>query len=160
MLTLLLLGVDRRENDYARSDTIILVNIDPVEKTARMLSIPRDLKVIIPGFGAHKINAAYAFGDANANVPGGGPGLMRRSIETNFGINIDYFAEVDFSGTDAEPSSPPLTFECSLDGATFRPCSPPRTFIGLSAGSHTVRVRASDAAGKRDGSPAVQTFTV
>jgi len=97
-LTLLLLGVDRRENDYARSDTIILVNIDPVEKTARMLSIPRDLKVIIPGFGAHKINAAYAFGDANDNVPGGGPGLMMRTIETNFGINIDYFAEVDFNG--------------------------------------------------------------
>ena len=97
-LTLLLLGVDKRENDYARSDTIILVNIDPVEKTARMLSIPRDLKVIIPGFGAHKINAAYAFGDANSNVPGGGPGLMMRTIETNFGINIDYFAEVDFNG--------------------------------------------------------------
>jgi LCP family protein required for cell wall assembly len=97
-LTLLLLGVDRREGDYARSDTIILVNVDPVEKTARMLSIPRDLKVIIPGFGAHKINAAYAFGDANANVPGGGPGLMMRTIETNFGINIDYFAEVDFNG--------------------------------------------------------------
>jgi polyisoprenyl-teichoic acid--peptidoglycan teichoic acid transferase len=97
-LTLLLLGVDKRENDYARSDTIILVNIDPVAKTARMLSIPRDLKVIIPGFGAHKINAAYAFGDANKNVPGGGPGLMMRTIETNFGINIDHFAEVDFNG--------------------------------------------------------------
>jgi LCP family protein required for cell wall assembly len=97
-LTLLLLGVDRREGDYARSDTIILVNVDPVEKTARMLSIPRDLKVIIPGFGAHKINAAYAFGDANETVPGRGPGLMMRTIETNFGINIDYFAEVDFNG--------------------------------------------------------------
>jgi LCP family protein required for cell wall assembly len=100
-LTLLLLGVDRRANDedYSRSDTIILVNIDPVEKTARMVSIPRDLKVIIPGFGAHKINAAYAFGDFNKDdVPGGGPGLMMRTIETNFGINIDYFAEVDFNG--------------------------------------------------------------
>jgi LCP family protein required for cell wall assembly len=97
-VTLLLLGVDRRQDEYSRSDTIILVNIDPVAKTARMLSIPRDLKVIVPGFGAHKINAAYAFGDANEDVPGRGPGLMMRTIETNFGINIDYFAEVDFGG--------------------------------------------------------------
>lgn len=97
-VTLLLLGVDRRHEEYSRSDTIILLNIDPVEKTARMLSIPRDLKVIVPGFGAHKINAAYAFGDANETVPGRGPGLMMRTIETNFGINIDYFAEVDFGG--------------------------------------------------------------
>jgi LCP family protein required for cell wall assembly len=99
-VTLLLLGVDRRndDEDYSRSDTIILVNIDPVEKTARMISIPRDLKVIIPGFGAYKINAAYAFGDFNEDVPGRGPGLMMRTIETNFGINIDYFAEVDFNG--------------------------------------------------------------
>ena len=97
-LTLLLLGVDRRDDDYSRSDTIILVNIDPAEKSARMLSIPRDLKVIVPGFGAHKINAAYAFGDVSEDVPGRGPGLMMRTIETNFGINIDYFAEVDFSG--------------------------------------------------------------
>lgn len=98
-LTLLLLGVDRRPDDYSRSDTIILVNIDPAAKSARMLSIPRDLLVIVPGFGAHKINAAYAFGDVNKeDVPGGGPGLMMRTIETNFGINIDYFAEVDFNG--------------------------------------------------------------
>jgi polyisoprenyl-teichoic acid--peptidoglycan teichoic acid transferase len=97
-VTLLLLGVDRRKDEYSRSDTIILVNIDPVAKTARMISIPRDLKVIVPGFGAHKINAAYAFGDVNDDVPGRGPGLMMRTIETNFGINIDYFAEVDFNG--------------------------------------------------------------
>jgi len=97
-VTLLLLGVDRRKDEFSRSDTIILVNIDPVAKTARMLSIPRDLKVIVPGFGAHKINAAYAFGDVNDDVPGRGPGLMMRTIETNFGINIDYFAEVDFNG--------------------------------------------------------------
>ncbi len=97
-VTILLLGVDKRPDDYSRSDTIILVNIDPVEKTARMLSIPRDLKVIVPGFGSQKINAAYAFGDVNENVPGRGPGLMMRTIEQNFGINVDYYAEIDFNG--------------------------------------------------------------
>ena len=96
-LTMLLMGVDRREDEPSRSDTMILINIDPVAKTARMLAIPRDLRVIIPGYGVHKINAAYAFGDADS-VPGGGPGLTLRTIETNFGVHIDYFAEVDFQG--------------------------------------------------------------
>jgi len=96
-ITILLLGVDRREDEPSRSDTMILVNIDPVAKEAGMLAIPRDLKVIIPGYGMNKINAAYAFGDAD-EVPGGGPGLVIKTIEANFGLRIDYFAQVDFNG--------------------------------------------------------------
>ncbi len=96
-ITILLLGVDRREEEPSRSDTMILVNIDPVKKTAAMLAIPRDLKVLIPGYGMNKINAAYAFGDRD-EVPGGGPGLVIKTIEANFGIRIDYFAQVDFNG--------------------------------------------------------------
>ncbi|MCC6792089.1 MAG: LCP family protein [Thermomicrobiales bacterium] len=96
-LTILLLGVDRREDEASRSDTMILVNIDPVTKRAAMLSIPRDLKVIIPGYGVQKINAAYAFGDAD-EVPGGGPGLVIRTIEANFGITVHHYAQVDFEG--------------------------------------------------------------
>ncbi len=96
-VTILLIGVDKREDDYSRSDTMILVNIDTARKQAGMLSIPRDLKVIVPGYGIHKMNAAYAFGDAN-DVPGGGPGLTVRTIEANFGLKVDYFAEVDFAG--------------------------------------------------------------
>jgi LCP family protein required for cell wall assembly len=96
-LTILLLGVDRREDEASRSDTMILVNIDPVTKRAAMLSIPRDLQVIIPGYGVQKINAAYAFGDAD-EVPGGGPGLTIRTIEANFGITVHHYAQVDFEG--------------------------------------------------------------
>jgi polyisoprenyl-teichoic acid--peptidoglycan teichoic acid transferase len=96
-LTLLLLGVDRRENEPSRTDTMILVWVDPVAKQASMLSIPRDLKVIVPGYGVHKINAAYAIGDA-ADVPGGGPALTIQTIEANFGIRVDHFAQVDFQG--------------------------------------------------------------
>ncbi len=96
-LTILLLGVDTREDDYSRSDTMILVNFDPVTKSASMLSIPRDLKVIIPGYGVHKINSAYSYGDAD-KVPGGGAGLTMRTIEANFGIRINYYAQVDFDG--------------------------------------------------------------
>ncbi len=96
-LTMLLMGVDRREDEPSRSDTMILVNIDPVAKTASMLAIPRDLRVIIPGYGVHKINASYAFGEADG-FSGGGPALAIQTIETNLGVHIDYFAEVDFAG--------------------------------------------------------------
>jgi LCP family protein required for cell wall assembly len=102
-LTLLLLGVDKREggddDEGSRSDTMILVRIDPVTGSASILSIPRDTKVIVPGYGVRKINAAYAFGDANSDtVQGGGPGLTMRTIEANFGIHVDYYVEVDFNG--------------------------------------------------------------
>ncbi len=98
-LTMLLIGVDRREDEAARSDTLILVNIDPVSQSAAIMSIPRDTKVIIPGYGIQKINAAYAYGDYNKEtIPGGGPTLVMQTIEANFGIHVDYFAEVDFAG--------------------------------------------------------------
>lgn len=98
-VTLLLIGVDRRGDEAALSDTLILIRIDPVNETASMLSIPRDTKVIVPGYGIQKINAAYAYGDYNKEtLPGGGPALAMQTIEANFGIHIDYFAEVDFAG--------------------------------------------------------------
>ncbi|HRA47597.1 MAG TPA: LCP family protein [Thermomicrobiales bacterium] len=97
-ITILLMGVDRREDEVSRSDTMILVNIDPVAKKAWMMSIPRDLQVFVPGKGVYKINAAYALGDADDSVAGGGPGLAVRTIEANFGIDISYYAEVDFKG--------------------------------------------------------------
>ena len=97
-LNLLLIGIDRREDEATRSDTMIMVHIDPVKQTAAMLAIPRDTKVIIPGYGVNKINAAYAFGDAYEQDHGGGPGLVMETIEANFGIHIDHYAEVDFAG--------------------------------------------------------------
>lgn len=96
-ITILLLGVDKREEEASRSDTMILVNIDPATKAAKMMAIPRDLQVIVPGYGVHKVNAAYAFGDVD-KVPGGGPALTIQTIETNFGIRVDYYAQVDFEG--------------------------------------------------------------
>ncbi|WP_051914086.1 LCP family protein [Thermorudis peleae] len=98
-INILLLGVDQRQGTPdegpPRSDTIIIVSIDPVAKDVAMLSIPRDLLVTIPGFGRDKINAAYPLGATSQYT---GPGLVRATIEYNFGIPIHYFAEVDFQG--------------------------------------------------------------
>ncbi|MEX1157745.1 MAG: LCP family protein, partial [Thermomicrobiales bacterium] len=99
-INILLLGVDTRLGDTGppRSDTIIIVRVDPVARRVDMLSIPRDLLVEIPGYYATKINAAYPFGELDESIPGGGPTLAAQTIEYNFGIPIHYFAEVDIAG--------------------------------------------------------------
>lgn len=81
--------VGTQEVSGQRTDTIILVHVSPRNKKAVMVSIPRDLKVNIPGHGVDKINAAYAFG---------GPGLLVKTIEQNLGIPVNHYAEVDFAG--------------------------------------------------------------
>jgi LCP family protein required for cell wall assembly len=98
-VNILLLGLDSRPGtpDGTRSDTMIIVSVDQSAKTASMLSIPRDLWVDIPGHGSNRINAAYFFGDQDK--PGiGGPPLAKETVARNFGIQIHYFAQVDFAG--------------------------------------------------------------
>lgn len=99
-VTILLLGLDYRDweagNDYSRSDTMILLTLDPLSKTAGILSVPRDMWVAIPGFQHGKINTAYYLGDAY-KLPGGGPGLAVKTVEQFLGIPINYYAQIDFS---------------------------------------------------------------
>lgn len=100
-VNILLLGVDETperlaQGESPRSDTMIVVTIDPATKKVGMLSIPRDLLVTIPGVGETKINAAYANGATSKITTG--PGLVIATIEHNFHIPIHYFAEVNFEG--------------------------------------------------------------
>jgi LCP family protein required for cell wall assembly len=63
--TLLLIGSDRRHGDErgdAHSDTLMLIRLDPKQQATSVLSVPRDLRVEIPGLGSDKINAAYGEG--------------------------------------------------------------------------------------------------
>ena len=104
----LLIGVDKRPNpaDGVRSDTLIVVHVEPQAKWASLLSIPRDSIVTIPKFGQAKINTAYSDGYANAEDLYGtgttpdaaGGALAAQTIEQFLGINIAYVAEVDFAG--------------------------------------------------------------
>ena len=97
-ITVLIIGLDARDLDTSapRSDTMILLTIDPLTKTAGMLSIPRDMWVNIPGFGYSRINTAYSSGEGN-KLPGGGPELARKTVEQFIGVPIQYFAQVDFN---------------------------------------------------------------
>lgn len=99
-VTLLLMGLDYRDwdsEDWApRTDTMILLSVDSKSRTAGMLSIPRDLWVDIPGFDPAKINTAYRMGEIY-NIPGGGPGLAMKTVEDLLGMDINFYAQVDFS---------------------------------------------------------------
>lgn len=96
---ILVMGLDARDwegGGPSRTDTMILVSLDPANRSIGMLSIPRDLWVNIPGFDYAKINTAYFLGEGY-QVEGGGPGLAMTTVENLLGVEIDYYAQVDFS---------------------------------------------------------------
>ncbi len=99
-VNVLLMGLDYRDwnsEDWApRTDTMILLSVDSATKTAGMLSIPRDLWVNIPSFESAKINTAYRLGEIY-NIPGGGPGLAMKTVEDLLGMNISFYAQIDFN---------------------------------------------------------------
>lgn len=105
-VTVLVMGLDYRDcednfaecdqNGASRTDSMMLLTVDPVSKTAGMLSIPRDLWVQIPGFDYGKINTAYFLGEVY-KLPDGGPGLAMRTVEQLLGVPIQYYALVDFN---------------------------------------------------------------
>jgi LCP family protein required for cell wall assembly len=96
-INLLLVGIDRRSGDgwTFRTDTILVLSVDPDTGAASLMSIPRDLQLAIPGHGQDRINTANVYGylrDKND----GGPALLQATVESNFGIPIDGYLMVDF----------------------------------------------------------------
>lgn len=88
LTNILLLGLDaRKTNEVCRSDTMILVTINPDNRRIVLTSFMRDGYVQIPGKGKTRMNAAYAYGGAN---------LVMRTIRDDFGIPVDRYATVDF----------------------------------------------------------------
>jgi polyisoprenyl-teichoic acid--peptidoglycan teichoic acid transferase len=98
-VTILVMGLDYRDWEAGdgppRTDTMIMLTVDPLTKTAGMLNVPRDLWVSIPGFEYGRINTAYPLGIA-FDVPGGGPELAMQTVESLLGVPIDYYAIIDF----------------------------------------------------------------
>lgn len=88
-LNVLLIGIDARNDEPSRTDTIMVAKYNPCNKTAKIASIMRDSYVTIPGHSKNKINAAFAFG---------GEPLLQQTIEKNLDITIDYYAIINFEG--------------------------------------------------------------
>jgi LCP family protein required for cell wall assembly len=98
-VTILVMGLDYRDwegEGPSRTDTMMLLTMDPVSRTAGMLSIPRDLWINIPGFDYGKINTAYYLGELY-HLSGGGPGLAIQTVEQLLGVDINYYAQIDFA---------------------------------------------------------------
>jgi len=99
--TFLILGSDRRFNETtkgnkalkhdipARSDTMMLLRLDPDQLATTVLSLPRDLKVHIPGHGTDKLNASYSYG---------GPTLTVKTIKEYTGLQINHVININFGG--------------------------------------------------------------
>jgi LCP family protein required for cell wall assembly len=96
-INIVLLGSDKRPNSGAwRTDSMIIVSVDPEANLVRLLSIPRDLWVYIPGHGYNRVNTADLWGELDRK--GGGPERVKRTIHHNLGIPIHYYVRVDFAG--------------------------------------------------------------
>lgn len=78
------------------ADTIMVASLDPKNKEAALLSIPRDLWVPIEGNGYGKINTAHAFGVKNEKKTGGGPVVMKKTVSKILDLPIHYYIRVDF----------------------------------------------------------------
>lgn len=86
-ISIALMGVDEREGDVGRSDTLMVLTVNPKSKKMQIVSIPRDTKTEIIGAGKKtKINAAYAYG---------GVKMALDTVENFTGIDIDYYAQVN-----------------------------------------------------------------
>ncbi|HEX5820587.1 MAG TPA: LCP family protein [Solirubrobacterales bacterium] len=91
--TILIIGSDKRNNQisgqFGLSDTTMLLRLDPDRNAIALLSLPRDLKVDIPGVGTDKLNAAYSLG---------GPKLTLRTVKDITGLPVNHLVNVDFTG--------------------------------------------------------------
>lgn len=93
--TIAIIGSDVRtgggaaSGDPGRSDTTLLVRLDPDTNQIAMLSIPRDLYVDIPGYGYDKFNAAFSYG---------GTELTLKTLKSITGLDINHYINVDFQG--------------------------------------------------------------
>jgi polyisoprenyl-teichoic acid--peptidoglycan teichoic acid transferase len=124
-INFVVMGIDRTPEGtvLGRSDTIMLISIQPLEPRVGMLSIPRDLWVQVPGVGENRINTAHFF--AEGNQAGSGPQALLNTIEYNFHVSIPYYIRFQFNAFQAIVEA--------MDGVTIDLDKPTG---GYSAGQH------------------------
>lgn len=100
LLNVMLIGHDGNvipSDPNFHTDTMIVVSINRNTNTVSMISLPRDLFVYIPNWGMQRLNQAYWYGQA-IGWEDGGWGMLRQVVLYNFGIELHYYAMVDFEG--------------------------------------------------------------
>ncbi len=102
-INILLLGLDHDvcgdpEAKYHKSDTMIVVRLDPASGRAAVMSLPRDLFVHIRGMGGKKLTMAHYLGETSRYIPGEGPGLAMQVVRENFDLPVHRFIRIDFDG--------------------------------------------------------------
>ncbi len=97
-VNILVMGIDQRKHEQGpwRTDTMLVLTIDPVTASGGMLSIPRDLWVPIPGYEEGRINTAHYLGELY-DYPGGGSALAAKTVQYNLGVPIHHYARVNFT---------------------------------------------------------------
>src|SRR5690606_4075310 len=115
-ISILLMGVDERSGDAGRTDTLIVVSVNPNTNSMQMLSIPRDTYVELVGRGTQdKINHAYAFGGVDMTID---------TVENFLDVPIDYYVKVNMEGLEQIVDAlggiqVESTFAFSYEGSTF-----------------------------------------
>lgn len=97
-IDVLILGVDGRggEGFVSRTDSIMLLGLDPARLRTSILSFPRDLFIDVPGYGLQRINTINVLGEQQKQ--GGGPELLIASLAQDFGVQADRYARLEFQG--------------------------------------------------------------
>lgn len=95
-IDIVIMGLDSRgsEGTITRTDSIILMGVNPHRLNVSLLSIPRDIFIDVPGYGLQRINTINVL--AEVEEPGTGPDLLAASIENSFGIAVDNYIRLDF----------------------------------------------------------------
>ncbi len=101
-VTVLVMGIDQRRGEKGpfRTDTMLVLSIDPIRKTAAMLSVPRDIYMQIPGYAVDRINTAEGTGES-VDYPGGGGALAIKTVESLLGVPIQHYFLLNFDVFDA-----------------------------------------------------------
>ena len=151
-LRIMLIGADERKGDVGRSDTLMVLQVNPSLRRALLFSLPRDLRVEIPGHGHNKINAAFAYGGAElskATVEG----LIGTSLDGYVKINIEGFVKavdtlggVDLTVEDVEGKGRGMNYDCPGDGLVIHLKPGPQHLTGYKAMGY-VRYRHSNIPG-------------
>ena len=140
---ILVLGSDARPTGGFRTDIIMLVTINPKQGTATVLSLPRDLWVDLPGWGANRVNTAMVYG---------GFSLMASTLESNLGVRPTNYIMTTFNGFTQiidslggvdVTASKTLTDKCSFTGSGYCTVKPGVTHMNGTYALWYVRSRYS-----------------